>query len=70
MGEETSTYSWSRFCTAFFWPTANKYQLSHLNQNANPDLREKYGTKPLKIKSVQENSPFFKFFCKLAINFV
>ena len=28
--EETSTYSWSRFCTVNCQPTASNYQLSHL----------------------------------------
>ena len=28
--EETSTYSWSRFCTVNCRPTASNYQLSHL----------------------------------------
>ena len=27
--EETSTYSWSRFCTINCRPTASNYQLSH-----------------------------------------
>ena len=28
--EETSTYSWSRFCTVKCRPTVSNYQLSHL----------------------------------------
>ena len=40
--EETSTYSWSRFCTVNCRPTASNYQLSHLRsgQELNPDLRD------------------------------
>ena len=30
--EETSTYSWSGFCTVNCQPTASNYQLSHLNR--------------------------------------
>ena len=39
--EETSTYSWSRFCTVNCRPTASNYQLSHLRsgRELNPDLR-------------------------------
>ena len=39
--EETSTYSWSRFCTVKCLPTANNYQLFHLRQSRepNPSLR-------------------------------
>ena len=37
--EETSTYSWSRFCTLNCRPTASNYQLSHLRsgQDSNSD---------------------------------
>ena len=39
--EETSTYSWSRFCTVNCRPRASNYQFSHLRpgQEPNPDLR-------------------------------
>ena len=39
--EETSTYSWSRFCTVNCRPTASNYQLSHLRpcREPNPSLR-------------------------------
>ena len=39
--EETSTYSWSRFCTVNCQPTASNYQLSHLRLHwePNPSLR-------------------------------
>ena len=39
--EETSTYSWSRFCTINCRLTASNYQLSHLRSGweLNPDLR-------------------------------
>ena len=39
--EETSTYSWSRFCTVNCQPTASNYKLSHLRpgQEQNPGLR-------------------------------
>ena len=39
--EETSTYSWSRFCTVNCQPTASNYQLFHLRlgQESNSDLR-------------------------------
>ena len=39
--EETSTYSWSRFCTVNCQPTASNYQLSHLRsgREPNPSLR-------------------------------
>ena len=39
--EETSTYSWSRFCTVNCRPTASDYQLSHLRpgREPNPSLR-------------------------------
>ena len=39
--EETSTYSWLRFCTVNCRPTASNYQLSHLRpcQELNPSLR-------------------------------
>ena len=39
--EETSTYSWSRFCTVSCWPTASNYQLSHFRSGleANSNLR-------------------------------
>ena len=39
--EETSTYSWSRFCTVNCRPTASNYQLSHLRpcREPNPGLR-------------------------------
>ena len=39
--EETSTYSWSIFCTVNCRPTASNYQLSNLRsgQEPNPDLR-------------------------------
>ena len=39
--EETSTYSWSRFCTVNCRPTASNYQLSHLRpcQEPNPRLQ-------------------------------
>ena len=39
-GEETSTYSWSRFCTVNCRPTASNYQLSllRLGREASPDL--------------------------------
>ena len=39
--EETSTYSWSRFCTVNCRPTASNYQLSHLRLccESNPSLR-------------------------------
>ena len=39
--EETSTYSWSRFCTLNCRPMASNYQLSHLRQSRepNPGLR-------------------------------
>ena len=35
--EETSTYSWSRFCTVNCRPTASNYQLSHLRSGWEPD---------------------------------
>ena len=40
--EETSTYSWSRFCTVNCRPTASNYQLSDLilSREPNPGLRE------------------------------
>ena len=39
--EETSTYSWSSFCTVNCRPTASNYQLSHLRacREPNPRLR-------------------------------
>ena len=39
--QETSTCSWSRFCTVNCRPTASNYQLSHLRsgRKLNPDLR-------------------------------
>ena len=39
--EETSTYSWSRFCTVNCRPMASNYQLSHLRPcwEPNPSLR-------------------------------
>ena len=39
--EETSTYSWSRFCTVNYRPTASNYQISHLRpcREPNPGLR-------------------------------
>ena len=39
--EETSTYSWSGFCTVNCRPTASNYQLSHLRsgREPNPGLR-------------------------------
>ena len=39
--DETSTYSWSRFCTINCRPTASNYQLSHLRPcwEPNPGLR-------------------------------
>ena len=39
--EETSTYSWSRFCSVNCWPTASNYQVSHLRPcwELNPGLR-------------------------------
>ena len=39
--EETTTYSWSRFCTVSCQPKASNYQLYHLRlgQEPNPDLR-------------------------------
>ena len=39
--EETSAYSWSRFCTVNCRPMASKYQLSHLRlcREPNPGLR-------------------------------
>ena len=39
--EETSTYSWSRFCTVNCRPTSSNYQLSHLRpcREPNPGLR-------------------------------
>ena len=41
MVEETSTYSWSGFCTVNCWPTASNYQLSRLRpcREPNPGLR-------------------------------
>ena len=47
--EETSTYSWSRFCTVNCRPTASNYQLSHLrlDQELNPDLRGRRRVLPL-----------------------
>ena len=38
--EETSTYSWSRFCTVNYRPTTSNYQLSHLRlgRELNPAL--------------------------------
>ena len=41
MAEETSTYSWSRFCTVNCRPTGSNYQLSHLRpcREPNPGLR-------------------------------
>ena len=43
--EETSTYSWTWFCTVNFWPTASNYQLSHLRsgREPNPNLRGRRG---------------------------
>ena len=40
--DETSTYSWSRFCTVNCRPTASNYQLSHLrsSREPNPELRD------------------------------
>ena len=35
--EETSTYSWSRFCTVMCRPTASNYQLSHLRPCREPN---------------------------------
>ena len=39
--EETSTYTWSRFCTINCWPPTSNYQLSHLRsgQDSNSGLR-------------------------------
>ena len=39
--EETSTYSWSRFCSVNCQPMASNYQLSHLRlgREPNPGLR-------------------------------
>ena len=39
--EETSTYSWSRFCTVHYQRMASKYRLSHLRsgREPNPGLR-------------------------------
>ena len=39
--EETSTHSWSRFCTLNCRPMASNYQLSHLRsgREPNPNLR-------------------------------
>ena len=39
--DETSTYSWSRFCTVNCQPTASNHQLSHLRLcwKPNPGLR-------------------------------
>ena len=39
--EETSTYSWSMFCTVNYRPKASNYQLSHLRpcREPNPGLR-------------------------------
>ena len=39
--EETSTYSWSRFCAINCLPTASNFQLSHLRwgKEPNSDLR-------------------------------
>ena len=41
LAKETSTYSWSRFCTVNCRPTASNYQLSHLRsgRDSNSDLR-------------------------------
>ena len=40
--EETSTYSWSKFCTVNHWPMASNYQLHHLSsgQDSNSSLRD------------------------------
>ena len=35
--EETSTYSWSRFCTVNCRPRASNYQLSHLRPRREPN---------------------------------
>ena len=35
--EETSTYSWSRFCTVNCRPTESNYQLSHLRPSWEPN---------------------------------
>ena len=41
MAEETSTHSWSRFCTLNYRPTVSNYQLPHLRpcREPNPGLR-------------------------------
>ena len=41
MAEETSRYSWSRFCTVNCQPTESNYQLFHLRlcREPNPGLR-------------------------------
>ena len=41
--EETSTYSWSRFCTVNCRPTARNYQLSHLRSGWEPNSNGKGG---------------------------
>ena len=41
--EETSTYSWSRFCTVNCRPTASNYQLSHLRLCREPNRRLRGG---------------------------
>ena len=39
--EETSTYSWSRFCTVNCWQMVSNYQLSHIGSGVwTPDLRD------------------------------
>ena len=47
--EETSTYSWSRFCTVNCRPMASNYQLSHLRpcREPNPSLRWEARVLPL-----------------------
>ena len=35
--KETSTYSWSRFCTVNYQPMASNYQLSHLRPFREPE---------------------------------
>ena len=35
--EETSTYSWSRFCTINCGPTGSNYQISHFNSGRDSD---------------------------------
>ena len=38
--EETSTYSWPRFCTVKCWPSVRNYQLSHIESGIwTADLR-------------------------------